>query len=316
MSRQGKAKKIIAVIGFGSQGRAIALNLQDSGFKVIVGLKTRSASRKKVLKAGLEAKTIKLAVESADIVCFAFPDHLHGRVFKKSIGPYLRESATLLFLHGTSYHFGLVKPAKVHDVIMIAPHAPGNAVREKFEGDRSISAFYAIEQNYSGKAMQTIKQIAAGIGFKSERLIKTTFHDEAVGDLFGEQAVLCGGLAGLIKSGFETLVEGGIKPDHAYLEVVYQLDLIVELIKRHGIEGMFRQISVAAKFGSLQTEGKLIDSSVKKRMKARLKSIESGKFARELNSLEADDIKQIDRELKKLSNRQLEKAARKFRQNR
>jgi ketol-acid reductoisomerase len=316
---QGKAKgkkqaKRVAVIGYGSQGRAIALNLKDSGYDVVLGLRTGSGSRTRARKEKFaQIMTVRQAVGMADIICFAFPDHLHGRVYKKEIEPYLKAGSTLLFLHGTSLAFGFVNPPRDCDVIMIAPHAPGAAVREKYLADRSISAFYAIYRNASRHAMQTVVELAKGIGFEKRRLIKTTVRDESIGDLFGEQAVLCGGLAMLIRNGFDVLVEHGLKPEHAYLEVAYQLDLIIALIKKHGIAGMLERISVAARLGSIESGPKVIDGSVKNRMNKVFKSIESGEFPRRLNSLDDRTIKRLNRQSKELSRPTLEKAARKFR---
>ncbi len=310
---RGKMKPTIAVIGYGSQGRATALNLRDSGYTVTLGLRVRSKSRRTAKRDGFsDILPISEAAKQAHIVCFAFPDHLHERVFEREIAPFLRKNTTLWFLHGTSVHFGSVAPPKGTDVILIAPHAPGVAVREEFLGQRSISAFYAVYRNHSRKARSTITQLAKAIGIRPGNLFKTTFEQEAVGDLFGEQAVLCGGLAMLIKSGFEVLVESGLKPENAYLEVAYQLDLIIDLIKKHGIEGMFSRISVAARYGSLQAGPKIINKSVKTRMEAVLKRIRSGQFARDLNRLQEKEIAEIDKALKALSHPALEKAARKF----
>jgi ketol-acid reductoisomerase len=209
-------------------------------------------------------------------------------------------------------HFKFVKPPKHADVILLAPHAPGVAVREQYLGKRDISAFYAVHQNHSKRALQTVFALANGIGIEKKRLVKTTFTTEAIGDLFGEQAVLCGGLAALIKNGFDVLVESGIPPENAYLEVAYQLDLIIKLIKQYGIEGMFARISVAARYGSLLTGPKLIDTSVKRRMKVALSDITSGRFPKELNSLSDADVTRITKALASLSSPKLEKAARKF----
>ncbi|MDH4155823.1 MAG: ketol-acid reductoisomerase, partial [candidate division Zixibacteria bacterium] len=218
----------------------------------------------------------------------------------------------LLFLHGLSVHFGMVVPAAFCDVILIAPHAPGRAVREKYLTDRSLSAFYAVGQDFTGHARRTALELARAIGFKPQRLIATTFEHEAVGDLFGEQAVLCGGLAALIKNGFEVLVEKGIPAENAYLEVAYQLDLIVQLLKEHGIEGMLRRISVAARYGSARAGPRIIDRTVRDRMKEVADEIITGKFSRGLAKLSGADIIKLNRSLKKLTDPRLEKAARKF----
>lgn len=303
----------MVMVGYGSQGRALSLNLRDSGLSVTLGLRSGSKSRRRARQDRFASiTTIGQAVRVADVVCMAFPDHLHGRVFSRDIEKNLRAGATLLFLHGMSVHFGLVKPPAACDVVLIAPHAPGVALREKFLTDRSVSAFYAVARNHSGKALRTVFGLADAIGIKRKRLLKTTFAAEAVGDIFGEQAVLCGGLSALIKNGFEVLVENGLPPEHAYLEVAYQLDLIVRLIKEHGIEGMLRRISATARYGSILAGPKLIDGAVRKRMTRLYREIESGTFARRLSTLEPDLMASIDKQLLALSHPDLEKAAKKF----
>ncbi len=312
-NRKAETGLKVCMLGYGSQGRALALNLRDSGFDVIVGLRPRSRSRRLAAADGIKAvATPAEAVRQADIICFAFPDHLHRRVYNALIESNLKSGATLLFLHGMSIHFGLVKPPDSSDVILIAPHAPGQAVREKFLTDRAVSAFYAVYQDRSRKAGGRLFSLAEGMGFARKRLLKTTFEEEAIGDIFGEQVVLCGGLAGLIKNGFEVLVESGLKPDNAYLEVAYQLDLIVDLVKRYGIEGMFKRISVTARFGSAETGPKIVSPRVKKEMEKALKEIKSGRFAGRLADLSEPDVKKLNRELKNLTRPDLEKAAKKF----
>ena len=242
----------------------------------------------------------------------AFPDYLHQRVFDSEIKENLTKGATLLFLHGFSVHFGFVVPPKSLDVILIAPHAPGIMVRDKFLGDKSLSAFSAVHQDVSGKAEKRTVSLAGALGFKKKKLLKTTFEIETIGDLFGEQAVLCGGLAMLIKNGFEVLIENGIPAKHAYLEVAFQLDQIIALIKKYGIKGMFERISVAAQLGSAETGPYIIDAAVKEKMQNRFKEISSGAFAKKLNGLGPLDIKALKRNLKKLTHPELEKAAKEF----
>lgn len=305
--------KTIAILGYGSQGRAIALNLRDSGYDVVMGLPSGSRSRRLAHRDKFKRiYTLPKAVRKSDIICFAFPDHLHGRVYKRDIEKYLPPNSTLWFLHGMSIHFRFIVPPEDCDVILIAPHAPGAAVREKYLSKSSISAFYAVHQNNSGRALKTTFELARAVGTAKKGLAPTSFEAEAVGDLFGEQAVLCGGMAALIKSGFEVLVENGIPPENAYLEVAYQLDLIIELIKQYGIEGMFKRISVAARYGSLLSGPKIIDESVKRRMEKVYSEIQSGQFPRKLNRLKSADILRINKELKSLTSPLLEKAARKF----
>ncbi len=304
----------IAVIGYGSQGRAAALNLRDSGFDVTVALRPRSKSRTRARREKItHIKSIPEAVAASEVIIFGFPDHLHGRVYRDKIRAHLTAGSTLVFLHGLSVHFGAVEPPPDADVILIAPHGPGVAVREKYlSGDRTMSAFEAVYQNRSRQARRTLHALAKGLGFDRKRLIKTTFAEEAIGDMFGEQAVLCGGMAALIKSGFDVLVENGISPDNAYLEVAYQLDLIVALIKQYGITGMFDRISLTARYGSLVTGPELIDQSVKKRMQRAFARIESGRFVKELEKLDERGIVELRRTLQALTDPRLEKAAKKF----
>lgn len=307
--------RTIALLGYGSQGRAIGLNLKDSGCNLIIGLPANSKSKKIAKKDKFRnIVTVSKAVSEADIICFAFPDHLHGRVYKKDISPYLKNGCCLWFLHGLSVHFQFVKPPRQSDVIMIAPHGPGVAVREKYLSDRSISAFYSVNQNFSKKAKELIIELAEAVGFAKKKLIKTSFKDEAIGDLFGEQAILCGGMASLIKAGFDILKKNSHSSDSAYLEVAYQLDLIIDLIKKFGIEGMYSRISVAARYGSYLNGQKIIDRSVKKRMELIYQEIASGKFPRKLNSLTSSDIKSLNKKVSSLSSKAFEKSAKKFSQ--
>jgi ketol-acid reductoisomerase len=304
----------VAILGYGSQGRAWALNLRDSRKDIIVGVPSRDPSRKAAASDGItDITTIAKAVKNSDILVFAFPDHLHGRVFKKSIRPNLNPGTALVFLHGFSVHFRTIVPPEDGDIILLAPLGPGKAVREKYLKGKSIGWFYSIYQNPTGRAGSVLNTLIKALRIDRKSMIKTSFKDEAIGDLFGEQVVLCGGLSQLIKSGFDTLVASGLSPDKAYLEVAYQLDLIVDLIKNHGIEGMFHRISVAARYGSYLTGPKIIDNNTGKKMRRILKKIEKGEFARKLNSLTPDDIKLMNKKLKRLTTPSLERAASKFR---
>ena len=306
-------KSVIAVLGYGSQGRAWALNLKDSGRNIIVGIPTGDKSRRNAKKDGIKnITTISKASASADIVIFAFPDHLHGKVFKRDITQNLKPGGVLIFLHALSIHFGQVLPPDNCDVILLAPLGPGTAVREKYLAGESIGYFYCIHQNATGLADRTLKGLIDAMKIDRSAMIETTFADEAVGDLFGEQAVLCGGLTELIKAGYETLINDGLSSDKAYLEVAYQLDLIIDLIKRFGIEGMYKRISVAARYGSLISGRKIIDSSTKKRMKQILDEIKDGSFAGRLDSMTPDKIKKLESDLKTMTATSLEKSALKF----
>jgi len=305
-----RLKEKITVLGYGSQGRAIARNLHDSGADVLVGLRGRSKSHRLVKQDRLKSASLLDAVKDREIVIVATPDQTHAALFSERFKRGISDGATLVFLHGLSVHFELVSLPESVDITLLAPHAPGLAVREKFvAGERSISAFYAVKQDVSRQAKVRLFSLAEAIGLDRDRLLKTTFEHEAIGDIFGEQTVLCGGLAMLIKSGFETLVERGLKPDHAYLEVAYQLDLIIRLIKEHGIEGMLKRISVAARLGSVQNGPRIVGPEVKRRMKTVLKEIETGQFARQLADLDADRLKQLNRAIARLSDPRLERAA-------
>lgn len=310
MKRQDKT---VAVLGYGSQGRAIALNLRDSGYDLVIGLRSGSKTRRVAKADGFtRVLTIGKAVSAAQSVVVALPDHMHGRLFKQFILPNLNSGTTLVFLHGFSVHFGFVAPPDDSDLILLAPHAPGLAVREKFLTDRDLSAFFAVGQNHSGKARQTAITLAGGIGIARKRLVKSSFESEALGDLFGEQAILCGGMAELIQSGFELLVKKGIPAENAYLEVAYQLDLIINLIKRHGIEGMYNRISVAARFGSIRSGRKVIDASVRQNMASVYEEIASGRFAKLLNKLNDKDVAKLSQTIKRRVNPDFEKMARKY----
>ena len=312
VAREQKKTKT-AVIGYGSQGRAWAENLQDSKCDIVVGLPSGSESRKIAQKDRVKSiTTTSRAVKKSDIVIFAFPDHLHRPVFEKDIRPNFKEGAALVFLCGFSIHFKTIVPPSETDVILLAPLGPGAAVREGYLSKKSIQFFYDIYQNGTGRAEKRLKYLVKNLKIKNNALIKTTFRDEAIGDIFGEQAVLCGGLTQLIKSGYETLVESGLSSDKAYLEVAYQLDLIVDLIKKFGIKGMYQRISVAARYGSYLSGRKIIDSSVKKRMKETLREIRSGNFAKKLSTLSPEKIKKLNKDMKKMSTPSFEKSARKF----
>ncbi len=313
MTKAKRKNDTVVLLGYGSQGRAIALNLRDSGYRVILGLKGKSKSRAKARKDRFrEIGTVSEVVGMSSTVIVALPDHLHGRIFKKEIAGRLKSGSTLVFLHGFSVHFGFVEPPQKCDVILLAPHAPGVALREKYLGKRDLSAFYAIHQNYSGKGSKTAFAIAKALGFARKRLVKTTFHDEAIGDLFGEQAVLCGGMAELITAGFDTLVANGLPTENAYLEVAYQLDLIIDLIRKYGIKGMYERISVAARFGSLLNGPRIVDKSTRVRMNQLFKEIESGSFPKKLNRLSDADVRRLSEFIKTRTRPSFEKAAKKY----
>lgn len=313
MTKTKSKNKKITVLGYGSQGRAIALNLNDSGFDINIGLSSKSSSRRKAKKDGLtNISTTAKAVRESNIIILALPDHLQAEIYKNEIEPNLNENSTLIFLHGLSIHFKYIIPPKNSDIILIAPHAPGISVREKYLSEQNLSAFYAVYQNYSKNALKTVFEISRALGFKKSKLVKTTFEHEAVGDLFGEQAVLCGGLSELIMNGYKILTEKGIPPENAYLEVAYQLDLIIDLIKKYGIKGMYERISVAARYGSVLNGEKIIDKSVKNKMNQLYKEISSGEFSNKLNSLSEKELQKLNKKIDSKTISSFENAAKKF----
>ncbi|MEW6013707.1 MAG: ketol-acid reductoisomerase [Candidatus Zixiibacteriota bacterium] len=311
--KSGLKKTRIALLGYGSQGRAWALDLRDSGHNIIIGLPRRSKSIRIARRDGFkEIAEVSKAVALSQIVIFAFPDHLHGKVYKKDIKPYLKPKTALVFLHGFSLHFRTVIPPNNCDIILLAPLAPGRAVRENYLKKKPVAYFYSIHRDATGMAKATLTSLVHGLRIARRNLIETTVADEAIGDIFGEQAVLCGGLSQLIKAGYDTLVAAGLSSDKAYLEVAYQIDLIVEMIKKFGIEGMLSRISLTARIGSILSGRRIIDSSVKSRMKKVLAEIKSGKFARRLTALDPKSLKRLDAAVRKMSSAAFEKSARKF----
>lgn len=273
------ADKTIAVIGFGSQGHAHALNLKDSGVNVIIGLYPKSKSRSVAKDFGFEVYDTAEAVKRADVICIAVPDVKIAEVYEKDIAPHLNAEKTLLFTHGFAIHFRTIVPPKNVDIIMVAPKGPGHIVRRQFTEGKGVPALIAIYQNPSKNAKKVALAWAKGIGATRGGVFETTFKEETETDLFGEQAVLCGGVSALIQNGYETLVEAGYQPEMAYFEVLHELKLIVDLMNESGISGMRFSISETAKYGDVSVGPKIIDASVKKRMKAALKDIQNGKFA-------------------------------------
>ncbi len=273
-------RKVIAVLGYGNQGRAQALNLRDSGLNVIVGLPKGSKRGPKVREDGLDLYPTKQAVRLGDVISLLAPDHLHQRIYRREIGPSLSPGKTLLFACGLSIHFKLIVPPDFMDVIMVAPHAPGEVMRNLYLDGKGVPCFIAINQDTSGDAKNRALAYAKAIGCARAGAFETTFEHEAVGDLFGEQAVLCGGVPELLKVGFEVLVKAGLPPENAYLECVHQLDYIVNTVKAHGIAGMFDRISKTAEYGSYLSGKRVIDKQTKERMTKILKEIQDGSFVR------------------------------------
>ena len=272
--------KTLAVLGFGSQGHAHALNLKDSGLNVIVGLYETSKSIPVAKEKGFEVVPTAEAVRRADVIFVALPDTKQPAAYEKDIAPNLKPGKTLLFSHGFSIHFKTVVPPKDVDVILVAPKGPGHIVRRQYLEGKGVPALIAVYQNRSKKAKPVALAWAKGIGGTRAGVIETTFREETETDLFGEQTVLCGGLSALVTAGYETLVEAGYQPEMAYFECLHELKLIVDLMNEAGISGMRFSISETAKWGDVSVGPKIIDASVKKRMKAALKEVQSGKFAK------------------------------------
>ena len=269
------------MIGFGAQGRAHALNLRDSGISVIVGLYPGSKSRARARRSGLEVLDTAGAVRRADIIFLALSDTQMPVIYAEQIAPSLRPGQTLLFAHGFAIHYRTIVPRKDVDVVMVAPKGLGPMVRREFVRGRGAPGVIAIHQNPSRHAKQTALAWAKGIGCTRAGVLETTFREETETDLFGEQAVLCGGTSALIRAGFETLVRAGYPIELAYFECLHELKFIVDLIHEAGIAGMRRLISDTAKWGELTVGPKIIDQAVQKRMMAALREIRSGKFARD-----------------------------------
>ncbi|ERM91274.1 ketol-acid reductoisomerase [Caldanaerobacter subterraneus subsp. yonseiensis KB-1] len=275
-----KGKKI-AVIGFGSQGHAHALNLKDSGFDVVVGLYEGSKSKERAEKEGLTVLTVEEAAKVADVIMMLIPDEKQAKVYKESIEKNLTEGKALAFAHGFNIHFKQIVPPENVDVFMVAPKGPGHLVRRMYQEGKGVPCLVAVHQNYTGKAFDIALAYAKGIGGTKAGAIETTFKEETETDLFGEQAVLCGGLTELMKAGFETLVEAGYQPEIAYFECVNEMKLIVDLIYEGGFSYMRYSISDTAEFGDYMTGKRIITEETRKEMKKILEEIQTGKFAKE-----------------------------------
>ncbi len=273
--------KTIAVIGYGSQGHAHALNLKESGCNVIVGLYEGSRSWKKAEEQGFEVYTAAEASKKADVIMILINDEKQAAMYKESIAPNLRPGVMLMFAHGFAIHFGQIVPPKDVDVTMIAPKAPGHTVRSEYQRGRGTPCLVAVYQDATGKAMDMALAYGQGIGGARAGILETTFRVETETDLFGEQAVLCGGVCALMKAGFETLVEAGYAPENAYFECVHEMKLIVDLIYESGFAGMRYSISNTAEYGDYITGPKIVTDETKKAMKKILSDIQDGSFAKE-----------------------------------
>ena len=271
--------KRVAIIGYGSQGHAHALNLKESGVDVVVGLYEGSKSWAKAEQQGLTVMTTEEAAKTSDIIMILIPDEKQAALYKKSIEPYLTEGKTLAFAHGFNIHFGCIVPPKNVNVIMIAPKAPGHTVRSEYQAGKGTPCLIAVEQDATGNAQDIGLAYALGIGGARAGVLETTFRTETETDLFGEQAVLCGGVCALMQAGFETLVEAGYDPRNAYFECIHEMKLIVDLIYAGGFKEMRYSISNTAEFGDYETGKRLVTDETKKEMKKILDEIQDGTFA-------------------------------------
>ncbi|PIP00646.1 ketol-acid reductoisomerase [Pleomorphomonas carboxyditropha] len=276
-----KGKKVV-VVGYGSQGRAHALNLKDSGAKdIAIALRPGSATAKKVEADGLKVMSVAEAAKWGDFLMIATPDELQADIYRDEIAPNIRDGAAIAFAHGLNVHFGLIEPKATLDVVMIAPKGPGHTVRGEYQKGGGVPCLVAVAQNASGNALELALSYASGIGGGRSGIIETTFKEECETDLFGEQVVLCGGLVELIRNGFETLVEAGYAPEMAYFECLHEVKLIVDLIYEGGIANMNYSISNTAEWGEYVSGPRIITSETKAEMKRVLNDIQSGKFTSE-----------------------------------
>ena len=273
--------KKVAIIGYGSQGHAHALNLKESGVDVIVGLYEGSKSWAKAEAQGLKVYTAAEAAKQADVIMILINDEKQAAMYKKDVEPNLEEGNMLMFAHGFAIHFGQIKPPANVDVTMIAPKGPGHTVRSEYQAGKGVPCLVAVQQDYTGKALDKALAYAAGIGGARAGVLETTFKVETETDLFGEQAVLCGGVTALMKAGFETLVEAGYAPENAYFECIHEMKLIVDLIYESGFQGMRYSISNTAEYGDYITGSKIVTDETKKAMKKILSDIQDGTFAKD-----------------------------------
>jgi ketol-acid reductoisomerase len=296
----------IAVLGYGSQGRAHALNLSDSGFDVVVGVRKGGAGWKKAKKEGLAVAEPIDAVADADLIAMLVPDMAQKAVYE-GVEKSLKKGATLLFAHGFNVHFKQIKPRKDLDVVLIAPKGPGDLVRRQYQQGRGVPCLIAVFQDSTGKAHAKALSYAHGIGGTRGGVLDTTFAEETETDLFGEQAVLCGGATELVVKGFETLVEAGYQPEVAYYECMHELKLIVDLLHEGGLTKMHEFISETAKYGDLTRGPRVVTDRTKKEMRKILKEVQTGKFAKQWIEEYASGRKGYDKMLKEDTNRQIEK---------
>ena len=285
--------KTIAVIGYGSQGHAHALNAKESGCNVIIGLYEGSRSWDKAVRQGFEVYTAAEAAKKADIIMILINDEKQAKLYKEDIEPNLEEGNMLMFAHGFNIHYGCIKPPKYVDVTMVAPKGPGHTVRSEYQAGKGVPCLVAVEQDASGQALDKALAYALAIGGARAGVLETTFRTETETDLFGEQAVLCGGVCALMQAGYETLVEAGYDPRNAYFECIHEMKLIVDLIYQSGFAGMRYSISNTAEYGDYVTGPKIITDETKKAMKKILSDIQDGTFAKDFLLDMSDAGKQV-----------------------
>lgn len=304
----------IAVIGYGIQGNAQANNLKDSGLKVIVGVNESGSSWKNAKNDGHQVMSVKDACTEADIIHILIPDMVQAQVYRDEIAPNLKAGKALSFSHAAAIHWGWIVPPKDIDVIMVAPKGPGSKVRETYQQGFGTPSIVAVYQDYTKKAWDRTLAIAKGIGSTRAGVIETTFKEEVETDWFGEQVDLCGGSASMVMNAFETLVEAGYQPEIAYFEVLHELKLIVDMIQRYGIAGMYRRVSETARYGGLTRGPMVMDKDVKEKMKKALTMIQDGTFNQEWTSdYKKNGKNAFDRHMKVIESHQIEQVGKKMR---
>lgn len=306
-------EKSCAVIGFGSQGRAHALNLRDTGIRVLVGLRARSKSRARAKRDRVVVTAIARAVRKSDVIFLALPDTRMPAVYEAEIAPHLRRGQTLLFAHGFAIHYRTIVPPNDIDVVMVAPKGLGPMVRSEFVNGKGVPCAIAVQQDFTGHARDLALAYAKAIGGTRAGVIETSFREETEADLFAEQAVLCGGMSALVEAGFDTLVEAGYQPEMAYFECLHELKFIVDLVHRAGISGMRARISETAKWGDISVGPKIVDGSVKSRMKEALARIQRGQFAKEWLRESGNGRKRYQRLLERAGAAQIEQVGHRLR---
>ncbi|MGM0545331.1 MAG: ketol-acid reductoisomerase [Bacteroidota bacterium] len=305
--------KTVAILGYGSQGHAHALNLKDSGVDVVVGLREDSSSRGKAKKAGLEVYSTAEAAQKGDIVMVLIPDQYQAEVYEQEIAPNLSDGNALAFAHGFNIHFDQIQPGSNVDVFMIAPKSPGHLVRRVYKKGSGTPCLIAVEQDYTGTAKDTALAYAKAIGGTRAGVLETTFEEETETDLFGEQAILCGGVSELVKQGFEVLTEAGYQPEIAYFECLHELKLIVDLMYEGGIERMYHSVSDTAEYGGLTRGAEVVDEVNKERMKKVLAQVQSGAFADEWINENKEGIPKLKKLRAQLGDHQIESVGKQLR---